>query len=151
MSIMLDPTCSLSRPVTLQPPSSRLIISKRGTFIPRETPTSLRPTVKHSSSMIVLKNLAAAALLPLLVLSQSVTLSTYAALPIITGNGSAVRPDGKYVISSEGITGYFIPYGASISNLFIEDVHGVERDIVLGYVRWIADGVTGGWAVLRVE
>ncbi|KAK0862531.1 hypothetical protein LTS02_007163 [Friedmanniomyces endolithicus] len=83
--------------------------------------------------MIVLKNLAAAALLPLLVLSQSVTLSTYAALPIITGNGSAVRPDGKYVISSEGITGYFIPYGASISNLFIEDVHGVERDIVLGF------------------
>ncbi|KAK1818803.1 hypothetical protein LTR12_006730 [Friedmanniomyces endolithicus] len=84
--------------------------------------------------MIFLKTLATVALLPLLVLSQSAALSSYGALPtIITGNGSAVRPDGKYVISSEGITGYFIPYGASISNLFIQDVHGVERDIVLGF------------------
>jgi len=27
----------------------------------------------------------------------------------------------------------FIPYGASVSNLFINDTHGVERDIVLGF------------------
>lgn len=98
-----------------------------------------------------LKNLAAVAVLPLLVLSQSAALSSYGALPTITGNGSAVRPDGKYVISSEGITGYFIPYGASISNLFIQDVHGVERDIVLGYVRWIAEALARGCVVLRVE
>ncbi|KAK5140420.1 hypothetical protein LTR32_006768 [Rachicladosporium monterosium] len=91
-----------------------------------------------------LKNLAAVAVLPLLVLSQSAALSSYGALPTITGNGSAVRPDGKYVISSEGITGYFIPYGASISNLFIQDVHGVERDIVLGIKNstFEIDGVT---------
>ncbi|KAK1052771.1 hypothetical protein LTS16_001840 [Friedmanniomyces endolithicus] len=91
--------------------------------------------------MIVLTTLAAVALLPLLVLGQSATLSSYAALPTIVGNGSAVRPDGKYVLSSEGITGYFIPYGASISNLFIQDVHGVERDIVLGYA--------GSWTYSR--
>jgi len=44
-----------------------------------------------------------------------------------------VMPNGKYQISSEGIRANFIPYGASLSNMFIEDVHGVERDIVLGF------------------
>ncbi|KAF2003724.1 galactose mutarotase-like protein [Amniculicola lignicola CBS 123094] len=43
------------------------------------------------------------------------------------------RTDGKYEISSEGIRALFIPYGASITNLFIEDKSGVERDIVLGF------------------
>lgn len=46
-----------------------------------------------------------------------------------TGAGS----DGKYTIQSEGIRAKFIPYGAGISNLFIKDRHGVERDIVLGF------------------
>jgi aldose 1-epimerase len=41
--------------------------------------------------------------------------------------------DGKYEISADGIRGLFIPYGASISNLFIKDKNGVERDIVLGF------------------
>lgn len=41
--------------------------------------------------------------------------------------------DGKYEISAEGIRGLFIPYGASIANLFIKDRTGVERDIVLGH------------------
>jgi hypothetical protein len=41
--------------------------------------------------------------------------------------------DGKYTISSEGIRAQFIPYGASLTNLFITDVNGIERDIVLGY------------------
>ena len=67
--------------------------------------------------------------------------AAFAALPVlaacqqttIAGNGTTVRPDGKYEISSEGIRAYFIPYGASISNLFIEDVQGIERDIVLGF------------------
>lgn len=49
-------------------------------------------------------------------------------------NGT-IGPDanGKYEISAEGIRANFIPYGASISNLFINDTHGVERDIVLGF------------------
>ena len=41
--------------------------------------------------------------------------------------------NGKYEISAEGIRANFIPYGASISNLFINDTNGVERDIVLGF------------------
>lgn len=41
--------------------------------------------------------------------------------------------DGKYEISAEGIRAQFIPYGASISNLFINDTNGIERDIVLGF------------------
>ena len=51
----------------------------------------------------------------------------------IQGNGSAVLPNGKYEICSEGIRAHFIPYGATLSNLFIKDIHGVERDIVLGF------------------
>jgi hypothetical protein len=41
--------------------------------------------------------------------------------------------DGKYTLCSEGIRANFIPYGGSISNLFINDTNGVERDIVLGF------------------
>lgn len=41
--------------------------------------------------------------------------------------------DGKYEISAEGIRGQFIPYGASITNLFIKGKDGKERDIVLGF------------------
>ena len=54
-------------------------------------------------------------------------------LPEIAGNGSAPGADGKYQCESEGIRASFIPYGASMSNLFVTDVHGVERDIVLGF------------------
>jgi aldose 1-epimerase len=45
--------------------------------------------------------------------------------------------DGKYEISSEGIRARFIPYGASVSNLFISGKDGVERDIVLGFDKAI--------------
>lgn len=50
-------------------------------------------------------------------------------------NATAPGPDedGKYEISAEGIRGLFIPYGASIANLFINDTNGIERDIVLGF------------------
>ncbi|GAB1742288.1 hypothetical protein NU219Hw_g7842t1 [Hortaea werneckii] len=65
--------------------------------------------------------LAALVILPLLAAS------------VAANNPPKVRPDGKYEICSEGIRGYFIPYGASISNLFIQDIHGEERDIVLGF------------------
>lgn len=68
-----------------------------------------------------------AALLPSFVSAQ------YGSLPTIVGNGSAVLPNGKYEISSEGIRANFIPYGAAISNMFITDVHGIERDIVVGF------------------
>lgn len=51
----------------------------------------------------------------------------------VSGDGPKVLSNGKYEISSEGIRAQFIPYAASITNLFIKDVHGVERDIVLGF------------------
>ena len=54
-------------------------------------------------------------------------------LPCLAGNGTAVLPNGKYEICSEGIRANFIPYGASLSNLFIKDIRGVERDVVLGF------------------
>jgi hypothetical protein len=41
--------------------------------------------------------------------------------------------DGKYTIAADGIRMQFIPYGASITNLFINDTSGRERDIVLGF------------------
>ena len=49
--------------------------------------------------------------------------------------GSSAGPDsnGKYVIQGIGIRANFIPYGASISNLFINDTSGIERDIVGGF------------------
>ncbi|KAK5110548.1 hypothetical protein LTR62_005740 [Meristemomyces frigidus] len=65
--------------------------------------------------------------------AQDATLSAPGSLPTIAGNGSMVRPDGKYAIQSEGITAYTVPYGATLSNLFLKDRHDVVRDIVLGF------------------
>lgn len=76
----------------------------------------------NRSSMFSAKIAALAALLPATAFAAS-----------IVGNGSSVLSNGKYEISSEGIRAQFIPYGASITNLFIRDVHGIERDIVLGW------------------
>lgn len=72
-----------------------------------------------------------AALLPVTALAQNASYGS--TMQSIVGNGSTVMSNGKYQIASEGIRANFIPYGASISNLFITDVHGVERDIVLGF------------------
>ncbi|KAA8571565.1 hypothetical protein EYC84_001563 [Monilinia fructicola] len=49
--------------------------------------------------------------------------------------GSSLGPDanGKYELSAPGIRANFIAYGASISNLFINDTSGIERDIVAGF------------------
>lgn len=48
---------------------------------------------------------------------------------------NSLGPDenGKYEISAEGIRGLFIPYGASVANLFVKGKDGVERDVVLGF------------------
>jgi len=40
---------------------------------------------------------------------------------------------GKYTLEAPGIRAQFIPYAASITNLFVKDKNGIERDIVLGY------------------
>lgn len=69
--------------------------------------------------------------------------TSFAALPLLAASAFAqygtpapttgADADGKYEISAEGIRAHFIPYGASISNLFINDTNGIERDIVLGF------------------
>ncbi|KAK3358538.1 galactose mutarotase-like domain-containing protein [Lasiosphaeria ovina] len=41
--------------------------------------------------------------------------------------------DGRYTISAQGIRAQFIPYGATLTNLFVNDKSGVETDVVLGY------------------
>lgn len=41
--------------------------------------------------------------------------------------------NGKYWIHGEGISASFVAYGASISNLFINDKYGIRRDVVMGF------------------
>ena len=42
-------------------------------------------------------------------------------------------PDGKYTLTAEGVTAKFIPYAASITNLWVQDRNGTLKDIILGY------------------
>ncbi|KAI4108863.1 MAG: hypothetical protein LQ339_001981 [Xanthoria mediterranea] len=48
---------------------------------------------------------------------------------------SAQTPDPlqKYTISAPGINATFIPYGARLTNLYVNDRNGVPQDVVLGY------------------
>ena len=39
----------------------------------------------------------------------------------------------KYTISAPGINASFIPYGATLTNLFVPDKNGDPQDVVLGY------------------
>ena len=57
-----------------------------------------------------------------------------AALPSLAwAKGPHVLPNGKYEIISEDICAQFIPYGASLTNLFLNDTHGQRLDVVLGF------------------
>jgi aldose 1-epimerase len=51
----------------------------------------------------------------------------------IAGWSAGPDEDGKYVIHGTGIRANFIPYGAAISNLFLNDTSGIERDVVGGF------------------
>ncbi|PVH70839.1 aldose 1-epimeras-like protein [Cadophora sp. DSE1049] len=53
--------------------------------------------------------------------------------PTNSSTGSGPDADGKYVITGTDIRATFVPYGASISNLFLNDTSGIERDIVTGW------------------
>ncbi|KAH9992871.1 galactose mutarotase-like domain-containing protein [Xylariaceae sp. FL0662B] len=46
---------------------------------------------------------------------------------------SCLGDDGKYTISAPGIKAQFIPYGATLTNLFVKDKNGDDIDVVLGY------------------
>ncbi|KAI9848393.1 MAG: hypothetical protein M1837_000187 [Sclerophora amabilis] len=48
-------------------------------------------------------------------------------------HGTGPDGDGKYKIEAEGIRALFVPYGASIANLFLNDSNGIERDVVVGF------------------
>lgn len=39
----------------------------------------------------------------------------------------------KYTITAPGINASFIPYGATLTNLFVLDKNGIPQDVVLGY------------------
>ncbi|ORY58041.1 aldose 1-epimerase [Pseudomassariella vexata] len=52
---------------------------------------------------------------------------------VVGQNASQPGPDGRYTISAEGIKAQFIPYGATLTNLFVKDKNGKDVDIVLGY------------------
>lgn len=90
--------------------------------------------------------------------SISLLLSTMATAQQLTsycnvtgGNGdNNLAPDGKYTIWSEGIRMSFVPYGASISNLFINDSRGIERDVVYGFDEaWMyTTGQHGYWGAV---
>jgi hypothetical protein len=64
---------------------------------------------------------------------QGETLTGTVGNSTIAGSSSGPDSNGKYVIQGVGIRANFIPYGASISNLFINDTSGIERDIVGGF------------------
>jgi len=66
------------------------------------------------------------ALLPLALAASGPSSNDTAAGPVADANG-------KYEISADGIRALFIPYGASVSNLFIHDKFGIERDLVAGF------------------
>ena len=54
-------------------------------------------------------------------------------LSSITPRSLGPDSNGKYEINGHGIRAQFVPYGASISNLFLNDTSGIERDIVTGW------------------
>jgi len=51
------------------------------------------------------------------------------------GNSTTPQPDknGKYWIKSDSLKAGFVAYGASISDLYINDKYGIQRDIVAGW------------------
>ncbi|KAG0652612.1 Galactose mutarotase [Hyphodiscus hymeniophilus] len=63
------------------------------------------------------------------------------AFPNFTGD-----PFIKYNISAPGISASFIPYGARLTNLFVQDKYGNPQDVVLGYdtgEQYLNDTETG--------
>jgi aldose 1-epimerase len=48
-------------------------------------------------------------------------------------SSSSANAFQKYTISADGINATFIPYGARLTSLFVNDKNGHPQDIVLGY------------------
>ncbi|KAI5779055.1 aldose 1-epimerase-like protein [Geopyxis carbonaria] len=64
-------------------------------------------------------------------------LTALAGLSILPAVAAAATPkpgaDGKYTLTAPGIKAQFIPYAATLTNLFVPDKNGIVRDVVLGY------------------
>ncbi|MCJ1473743.1 hypothetical protein MMC13_002394 [Lambiella insularis] len=56
-----------------------------------------------------------------------------AVLPLITCAVGQSSPFDKHTISAPGINASFIPYGARLTNLYVNDKNGNPQDVVLGY------------------
>ena len=69
---------------------------------------------------------------PSRLLGALITLS-YITLPIVGQSMSDSSVFTKFTISAPGINASFIPYGARITNLFVNDRNGDPQDVVLGY------------------
>lgn len=54
-------------------------------------------------------------------------------LGALAQNSSGTGVFTKYTISAPGINASFIPYGATLTNLFVPDKDGNPQDVVLGY------------------
>jgi len=54
--------------------------------------------------------------------------NTSAAFPPFSGD-----PLQKYTLTANGINASFIPYGARLTNLYVNDKNGTMQDVVLGY------------------
>lgn len=59
----------------------------------------------------------------------------FTAIAAATSNGSVFphfsgNPFERYSISADGINATFMPYGARLTNLFVNDKEGVPRDVV---------------------
>ena len=52
---------------------------------------------------------------------------------LIVRISAQASPFSKYTISAPGINASFIPYGARITNLYVNDKDGNAQDVVLGY------------------
>ena len=69
---------------------------------------------------------------PSILLSALFTLS-YISLVAVGQSTSSSSFFTKYTISAPGINASFIPYGARLTNLFVNDRNGSPQDVVLGY------------------
>lgn len=52
---------------------------------------------------------------------------------VLAQNSGSPSVFTKYTISAPGINASFIPYGARLTNLLVNDKNGSPQDVVLGY------------------
>lgn len=55
------------------------------------------------------------------------------ALLTVSAQNASFDPFQKYTISAPGINASFIPFGATLTNLLVNDKNGKAQDVVLGY------------------